>query len=153
MLHYDLIIAHDYIHIIIPRKHLNLLTVDRSIKRRLDAIVLRRTLLANSSVVFVVHDGHANVGRIDVAVAPDEKSAEARLSDEVEDTVEDGLGVGRDDVATLAETPGDGIQDPKEGCQRAAVNEALADLSSVTASVAAGFPGKLVEDVEKGDTA
>ena len=62
--------------------------------------------------VGVVVDVDAKLLRSDVTVAPDEESTEAGLGDEVKDGVEDGLGVGRDDVATLAETPGNGVEDP-----------------------------------------
>lgn len=131
--------------------------VGRTIKRSLNGAVLRATLdatlLLNVVVILVVHNGHANVSRVDVAVAPDEESTEAGLSDEVEDTVEDGLGVGGDDVTTLAETPGDGVQNPEEGSQRAAVQEGLLDFGAVADGVAARFPDELVDDVEKSNAA
>lgn len=65
---------------------------------------------ANDSwVLIVVADVEAKAGRVDVAVAPKEKSTEDRLSEDVEDTVEDSLGVGRDDVSTLRKSPCDGV--------------------------------------------
>lgn len=111
-----------------PKRGLNLSAVglsdrgiSRSIKGSLDAAVLRATLdvtlLLEVVVILVVHNGHANVGRVDVAVTPNEKSTEARLSDEVEDAVEDSLRVGRDDVTALAKTPGNRVQNPQEGGQ------------------------------------
>ena len=129
----------------------------RAVQGRLNGAVVRGTdsaaLLADVVVTLVVHDVHANVGRVDVAVAPDEESTEAGLGDEVKDGVEDGLGVGRDDVATLAETPGNGVQDPQESSQRTAVQEALGDLRAVASGVAAGLPDKLVDNVEKRNAA
>jgi len=49
----------------------------------------------------------------DVPVAEDEEGTEDWLSAEIEDSVEDGFGVGSDHVATLAETPGDWVQTPR----------------------------------------
>jgi hypothetical protein len=37
------------------------------------------------------------------------------LGEDVEDTVEDHLRVGRDDVGTVTQTPGDGVEEPEEG--------------------------------------
>jgi hypothetical protein len=122
--------------------------VSRSIKRRVES-----TLLPHDRITIVVSDRHADRRGVDVTVAPDEEGAEDGLGDEVEDTVEDGFRVGRDDVATLAETPGDGVQDPEEGCQGATVGEALADFGAVAGGVAASFPDELVEDVEEGNAA
>jgi hypothetical protein len=45
-------------------------------------------------------------------VAPDEESTEDGLGEEIEDTVKDGLRVGRDNVATLAKTPSDWVEAP-----------------------------------------
>jgi hypothetical protein len=45
-------------------------------------------------------------------VAPDEESAEDGLGEEIEDTVEDGFRVGRNNVATFAKTPGDWVEAP-----------------------------------------
>lgn len=128
-------------------------SINRSIERGLDAAVLRAalstTLLLEVVVILVVHDSHADVGRIDVAMAPEKESTEARLSDEVKDAVEDGLRVGRDDIATLAETPGNGVQNPQEGGQGPTVQEALGNLRAVAGGVATSFPDELVDDVEK----
>lgn len=44
---------------------------------------------------------------IDVTVTPDEESSKDRLGQDIEDTVEYSLGVGRDDVSTFAEAPSD----------------------------------------------
>lgn len=129
----------------------------RAVQGRLDGAVVRGTdsaaLLADMIVALVIHDGHANVGRVDVAVAPDEESTEAGLGDEVKDGVEDGLGIGRNDVATLAETPGNWVQDPQECSQGTTVQEALGDLRAVASGVAAGLPDKLVDNVEKRNAA
>ena len=109
---------------------------------------MRRPLLMNNRIAIVVPDCHANRRRVDVAVTEDEKSTEAGLRDEVEDTVEDGFGVGRDDVATFAETPGYGVQNPEECGKRATHHEAAAYIAAVARGVLAGFPDEHVEDVE-----
>lgn len=36
------------------------------------------------------------------------------LGEDVKDTVEDHLGVGGDDISTVGETPGDGVEKPEE---------------------------------------
>jgi|SRR5690242_4153891 len=128
-------------------------SINGSIERSLDAAVLRATLnatlLLEVVVILVIHDGHADVSRVDVAMTPEKKGTEARLSNEVKDAVEDGLGVGRDDIAALAETPGNGVQNPQEGGQGSTVQEALGNLRAVAGGVATSFPDKLVDDVEK----
>ena len=130
--------------------------IGRAVKRRVDAILntrAMRTLLVNNRVAIVVANGHTNRRGVNVAVTPNEKSTEDGLGDEVKNTVEDGFRVGRDDVAALAKTPGDGVQDPEEGGERAADGEALADLGTVARSVAAGLEDELIDDVEEGDAA
>lgn len=37
------------------------------------------------------------------------------LGEDIEDTVEDHLRVGGNDISTIGETPGDGVEEPKEG--------------------------------------
>lgn len=53
-------------------------------------------------LLVVVVDVQTKSGRVDVTVAPDEKSTEDWLSQDIKDAIEDGLGVRRDVVATLA---------------------------------------------------
>ena len=67
-----------------------------------------------SWVLVVIADMEAKASRIDVAVAPEEKSTEHRLGQYVKNTVENSLGVGRDDVSTLGKSPCDGIEKPEE---------------------------------------
>lgn len=101
----------------------------------------------------VVMDVKTKPRRINVTVAPDEKSAEDRLCKDVQDTVEGGLRVRRNHIATLADTPGDGVQSPQHGGQGSALEESLADICAHGVGVPAGFPGELIEDVEEGDAA
>ena len=50
--------------------------------------------------------------RFDVLVAPEKQEREDRLGEEVEDTVENSLRVGRNDVATFAKAPCNWIEYP-----------------------------------------
>ena len=104
-------------------------------------------------LLIIVVDVEAKTGRVNAAVAPDEESAEDGLGEEVEDTVEDGLGVGGDDIATLAETPGDWVEEPEEGGERAADEEGAADILAHGVGVLAGLEGEHVRDVEEGGAA
>jgi hypothetical protein len=65
---------------------------------------LRFAFLMGHSITIVVPDGEAETGWVDVLVAPQKEGAEARLSQEVKYTVEDGFTVGGNEVAvpTLA---------------------------------------------------
>lgn len=109
-------------------------------------------LLLEHSVVVVVADLEAEASGVDVAVAPKEEGAEDGLGEEVEDAIEDGFAVGGDDVAALAETPGNGVQDPEECGERAAHQKGALDVAAKGLGVDAGFPGELEDDVEEGDT-
>jgi hypothetical protein len=101
----------------------------------------------------VVVDVQTKRGGVDAAVAPDEQSAEDRLGKDVEHAVESSLGVGGDEVAALAHAPGDGVQGPQDGGQRATDHEGAADVAAQGVGVAARFPAEHVEDVEEGDAA
>ena len=66
------------------------------------AALVGSTLLTtgNASLRWVA-DVKTKASKINVAMTPEKKSTEARLGKNVEDTVEDGLGVGWDDIGTL----------------------------------------------------
>jgi hypothetical protein len=112
-----------------------------------DLILNRRVLLV------VVVDVKTKTGRVNSAVTPDEEGTEDRLGDQVENTVEDGLRVRRDDVATLADTPGDGVEDPEQSGERATQGEAAADILSENVGVAATLPDENPDDVEESNAA
>jgi len=101
----------------------------------------------------VVVDVETDRRRVDVAVAPDEESTEDRLGQNIKDTVEGGLGVGGDEVGALAHAPGDGVESPQDGGQRATDQEGAADVAAQGIGVAASLPAEHVEDVEEGDAA
>ena len=54
-------------------------------------------------------------------MAPQKQSAEHWLRKQVQDSVEDRLRVWWDYIATLADTPGDWVEDPEEGREGTAV--------------------------------
>jgi len=82
-------------------------TIDRS---------SRTPFLHNDSIVVVVADVQAQSRKIDVAVVPEEQCAEDGLRQQIQDAVKDSLGITGDDISALAETPRNGVQDPKERC-------------------------------------
>jgi len=80
--------------------------------------------------VVIVADVEADLGRVDVAVAPDDEGSENGLGEEVEDTVEDGLRVGSDDVTSLGYTPGNWIDEPESDEPGAADEEGAGDIGA-----------------------
>ena len=111
-------------------------------------------LVLNSGVLLVVVvDVKTETGRVNATVTPDKESTEDRLSDQVEDTVEDSLGIGRDDVATLTNTPGDRVEDPEKSGERAAHGEAAADIFAEDIGVTATLPHEDPDNVEESNTA
>ena len=100
-------------------------------------------------LLVVVVDVQAEPARVDVAVAPDEQSTKDRLGKNIEDAIEDGLRVRRDVVATLAQTPGDGVKSPQKRSQGTTLQESGADILTHCVGVLPSFPCKLVDDVEQ----
>ena len=100
-------------------------------------------------LLVVVVDVQTKSGRVNVAVTPDEKSTKDRLSQHIEDTVKDGLGVGRNVVATLTKAPSDGVKRPQKRGQGTTLEESSADILAHGTCVLASFPGELVDDVEQ----
>jgi len=114
----------------------------------------RATLLMHNRVrIPIVLDAQAQTSRVNVAVAPDQQRAKDRLSQEVQDAVEDGLRVGGDDVSALTKTPRDGVQDPQEGSQAAAHEEGALDIAAKKFRVQTGLPDELVDNVDEGKAA
>ncbi len=66
----------------------------------------------NTWDIVVVADVETESGRFNAAVAPNKESTEDWLREDVENTVEDSLGVGSDNVTTLAKTPSNRIEKP-----------------------------------------
>lgn len=74
----------------------------------------------DSWIFVVIPDVETESCGVNVAMAPEQQGPKDGLGEEIQDAVEDGLGIGRDDVATLADPPRDGIQEPQEGGEAAA---------------------------------
>lgn len=83
----------------------------------------------------------AQPGRVDVAVTPEEEGAEDGLGQDIQDTVEDGFRVRSDDVSTLTETPGDGVEEPQEDGPHTADEIRLGDVIPQRVGMFAGSPG------------
>lgn len=91
----------------------------------------------------------AKVSRGGLAMAPEQEASEADLGQDIQDTVEDGLGVGVDDVAALAEAPGDGVQEPQQQQPDAARPERLLGVAPQHVGVAPRVDEQLVRDEEE----
>jgi len=119
-----------------------------NVRSRSADLVLNRGVL-----LVVVVDVETKTGRVDATVAPDEKSTEDRLGDQVEDTVEDSFRIGGDNIATLADTPGDRVEDPEKSGERAAHGEAAADILAENIGVTATFPDENPDNVKESNAA
>lgn len=86
-------------------------------------------------------------------MSPDEQSAEDGFRKQIQNAVEDGLRVGRDDVAALTETPSDWVEEPEECGHSAADEEGAADVLSELVSTAARVDRKRVGDDEERNAA
>lgn len=85
----------------------------------------------------------------DVAVTPKQEGTPDRLCNNIEDTVEDGLRVRVDDVATFAQAPGNGVQEPQERQENAAHEEGLLGALTEGSGIATGRADEFVDDVEE----
>jgi hypothetical protein len=86
-------------------------------------------------------------------MAPNEKSAKDRLRKKVEYTVEHGLRVWRNDICALAQTPCNGVKDPKNRSQASAKHESSLDITSIGLCMYTRLPHELVHDINKSDAA
>lgn len=68
-------------------------------------------------VASVVDQLEAETSGVDVTVTPDQECAKDWLGQKIQDTVEDSLGVRRNDVTTLANTPCNRVENPEESGQ------------------------------------
>lgn len=98
-------------------------------------------LIHMTGVLIVIANMETQSGGLDVAVAPQKESAEDGLSHEVKDTIENTLGIGGNDVATLAEAPGDGVEKPKEDGPDAAHGVRLRDIVAECGGIPTGRDG------------
>ena len=128
--------------------------------RRSDAVPVgnvflpRDTISAGESrIVIVVADHQAQTRWVDIFVAPKQQSAEDGFGHNVEDAVEDGLRVGRDDVAALREPPGDWVEEPEEDGPDAADEVGAVDVGAESEGVFTRGPGYGPGDPEEGKAA
>ena len=103
--------------------------------------------------LIVIANVKSKLIRVDIAMSPDEKRTEHRLGEQVQDTVEDGFGVGRDDVSTFAETPGDWVEEPERDGPYTADEECAANVGTEGFGVEAGDPGDVPGYEEEGGAA
>lgn len=82
-------------------------------------------------------------------VTPEEEAREYDLGHDVEDAVEDGLRVRMDDVAALAQTPADRVQEPEQQQPDAAYPEGLLRVAAQHVGVAPRIVQELVRDEEE----
>jgi hypothetical protein len=77
----------------------------------------------------------ADLNWVDVAVAEEENGTKDWLGKEVEDTVEDGFRVWRNDIAALAEAPSDRVDEPEEDGPETAGEIGCVDCSANMSSI------------------
>ena len=106
----------------------------------------------DSWVLIIIADVKTEASWVDVAMAPQEESTEDWLGEDVEDTVEGGLGVWRDDVSTLRQSPCDGVEEPKEDGPDTADQVCPGDIGAEGGGVLASRPGHGPCDEEERNT-
>lgn len=89
---------------------------------------------------------------VNAPVCRDQGDRKARLGEDVEDTVEDRLAVGRDDVATFRDAPADRVAEPDDKGDDTAEDERAMDVLPEDLGVFAGRESQFPHDVEHGGT-
>jgi len=79
-----------------------------------------------------------------------QRDAEHRLGQEIEDAVEDSFGVGGNEIRSLGDTPGDGVDQPDEECQDTAEHVGAVNVRAEELGALATYAGEVPEDVEHG---
>ena len=79
--------------------------------------------------------------------------AEDGLGQDVQDTIEGSLAIWGDDIATLAETPGDGVEEPEEDGPYASDEVNFANVRAQMVGMLAGGPSDSPGDHEEGEHA
>lgn len=100
-------------------------------------------------LLVVVVDVQTKSGRVNVTVAPDEKSTKDWLSQDIKNAIKDGFRVRRDVVATLAKAPSNRVKSPQKRSQGTTLQKSGADILTHCVGVLPSFPCKLVDDVEQ----
>lgn len=97
-----------------------------------------------------VANAKAKTSRIDVSVSPEKQGSKDRLCDEIKNAVEDSLGVRSDQIATFTDAPGDGIENPDNGCKGTAHDKGSTDIRANMLSMQTSFPSENINDVCEG---
>jgi hypothetical protein len=88
---------------------------------RTDVSVITVVFLLDAGVTETrLSDAQSQSTGVDGLMAPEKEEGEDWLGDQVKDTIEDGLGIRVDNIATLGNAPCDGIEEPDENGQHAA---------------------------------
>lgn len=95
----------------------------------------------------------AKTGWLDIPVTPKEESTEYRLGHNVQDTVEDGFRVRRNNVTTLRKSPGNRVQKPEEDSPDTTNQVYFRDIWANGSSVLARGPGNSPGDPKEGNAA
>ena len=74
----------------------------------------------NRRILIIVPDMQTQSSGVNITMTPEQQGAKDRLGEQIQDAVEDGLGIWRDDVAAFADAPCDGVQEPEEDGEAAA---------------------------------
>jgi hypothetical protein len=99
-----------------------------------------------------ISQSQSQTSRVDIAVTPEKQGAEDGLCKEIKNAVEDGLGIGGDDVGTLTNAPGNGVYAPKDESECAAAEECASNITANVVGMDTGFPGELVDYVQESST-
>jgi len=110
-------------------------------------------LLSAGKTLARLADVKTKVGGVDVAVEHDENDTEARLSKNIKDAIEDCLGVGVDDIATFAQAPSNGVEEPETDKPDTTEVEGLLGCTAKSICMAASVNEDLVDDKEEGGAA
>jgi hypothetical protein len=95
----------------------------------------------------------AQATNVDIAMAPEEKSAKDGLAEDVENTVEGSFGVRRDDIPAFTHAPGDGVQEPEADNPSCAYSVDPVDIGTEITSMATGIEEDGPGDEEEGKSA
>jgi hypothetical protein len=108
-------------------------------------------LLAMSGLILIVTNVKTESSGIDVAVTENKHGTKDWLGENVQDTIEDSLGVWGNKVATLGHSPGNWVDEPKEDGPDTAHEEGLRDVRAENIGVLASDNNNVVCNTEESD--
>lgn len=76
--------------------------------------VLLRSISATWELIVIATSSQSKARRINIAVSEEQQDAESNLGSKIQNAVEDGLRVRSNHVASLADAPGNGVQEEDE---------------------------------------